>query len=185
MPGGPLRRQFLDSSLDGLGRRPTDSGGATACACVLVGGNDGQAVSHRLKWSSPGRCGDWLDTATVTVQGSESGSTRRARGGDSYLATSGDFLMATCADFLMATDRPSPRVQGLATSAHGFLSGVVYPIRRWCSPLQPSQVHSCRLQPCGGDRVSRCVCETGGVDMHGQGSADLDIAEVVNVVLLE
>src|SRR5665647_2369985 len=52
----------------------------------------------------PGRCGDWLDTATVTVQGSCSGSTRRARGGDFYLATSGDFLMATCGDFLMATD---------------------------------------------------------------------------------
>jgi len=53
---------------------------------------------------APGRCGDWLDTATVTVQGSCSGSTRRARGGDSYLATSGDLLMATCGDFLMATD---------------------------------------------------------------------------------
>ena len=52
----------------------------------------------------PGRCGDWLDTATVTVQGSRSGSTRRARGGDFYLATSGDFLMATCGDFLMAMD---------------------------------------------------------------------------------
>jgi len=42
----------------------------------------------------PGRCGDWLDTATVTVQGSRSGSTRRARGGDFYLATSGDFFLA-------------------------------------------------------------------------------------------
>jgi len=52
----------------------------------------------------PGRCGDWLDTATVTVQGSCSGSTRRARGEDFYLATNGDFLMATCGDFLMATD---------------------------------------------------------------------------------
>ncbi len=54
----------------------------------------------------PGRCGDWLDTATVTVQGSRSGSTRRARGGDFYLATSGDFLLATCGDFLMARDKP-------------------------------------------------------------------------------
>src|SRR5450631_28336 len=63
----------------------------------------------------PGRCGDWLDTATVTVQGSRSGSTRRARGGDFYLATSGDLQMATCGDFLMATDsrrRPCVFVAG-------------------------------------------------------------------------
>jgi hypothetical protein len=47
----------------------------------------------------------WLaDTATVTVQGSRSGSTRRARGGDFYLATSGDLYLATSGDFLMATD---------------------------------------------------------------------------------
>src|SRR5450631_3967276 len=60
----------------------------------------------------PGRCGDWLDTATVTVQGSRSGSTRRARGGDFYLATSGDLQMATCGDFLMATDKnPSTHTQ--------------------------------------------------------------------------
>jgi hypothetical protein len=52
----------------------------------------------------PGRCGDWLDTATVTAQGSHSGSTRRARGGDFYLATSGDLYLATSGDFLMATD---------------------------------------------------------------------------------
>ena len=53
----------------------------------------------------PGRCGDWLDTATVTVQGSRSGSTRRARGGDFYLATSEDLNLATSEDFSMATDR--------------------------------------------------------------------------------
>jgi hypothetical protein len=47
---------------------------------------------------------DWLDTATVTAQGSRSGTTRRARGGDFYLATSGDLHLATSGDFLMATD---------------------------------------------------------------------------------
>src|SRR5450631_549098 len=61
----------------------------------------------------PGRCGDWLDTATVTVQGSRSGSTRRARGGDFYLATSGDLQMATCGDFLMATDNRRWQRSGL------------------------------------------------------------------------
>jgi len=57
--------------------------------------------------------------------------------------------------------------------------------RRWCSPLQSRQVHSPRLQPCRGDRISRRAGETGGVDMHGQGSADPDVAEVVNVFVLE
>jgi hypothetical protein len=52
----------------------------------------------------PGRCGDWLDTATVTAQGSRSETTRRARGGDFYLATSGDLNLATSEDFSMATD---------------------------------------------------------------------------------
>lgn len=73
------------------------------------------------------RCGDWLDTTTVTVQGSDSGSRRRARGGDFYLATSGDFLMVTCGGFLMARDnRRSPwtsihdrRLPTLRDASHG------------------------------------------------------------------
>src|SRR3954469_18557640 len=52
----------------------------------------------------PGRCGDWLDTATVTAQGLSSRSTRRARGGDLHLAISGDFSLATSGDFGMAAD---------------------------------------------------------------------------------
>jgi len=91
---------------DSLVRRPTDRGGATVSTRVLISGNDGHSVPRRLQWSSPGRCGDWLDTATVTVQGSNSGSTRRARGGDFHLATSGDLQMATRGDFLMARDSP-------------------------------------------------------------------------------
>src|SRR3954468_17027372 len=56
----------------------------------------------------PGRCGDWLDTATVTAQGLSSRSTRRARGGDLHLAISGDFSLATSGDFGMAADRLHP-----------------------------------------------------------------------------
>ena len=83
----------------------------------------------------PGRCGDWLDTATVTVQGSCSGSTRRARGGDFYLATSGDFLMATCGDFLMATDR-------LVCDAHQHLA--CWELRGWLRSLTAeAMVNAC------------------------------------------
>src|SRR3954466_10758405 len=62
--------------------------------------------------ASPGRCSDWLDTATVTAQGLSSRSTRRARDGDLHPATSGDFSMATSGDFGTATDigRPHRRV---------------------------------------------------------------------------
>jgi hypothetical protein len=52
----------------------------------------------------PGRCGDWLDTATVTAQGSRSRPTRRTRDADFYLATNADLDLATNADFLMAMD---------------------------------------------------------------------------------
>jgi len=43
-------------------------------------------------------------TATVTVQGPRSGTTRRARGEDFYLATSGDLHLAISEDFPMAMD---------------------------------------------------------------------------------
>src|ERR1700730_6676177 len=47
----------------------------------------------------------WLvGTATVTAQGQNSWSTRRARGEDFYLATTGDLDLATTDDFSMATD---------------------------------------------------------------------------------
>src|SRR5450755_1526475 len=54
--------------------------------------------------SSPGRCSDWLGTATVTARASTSGTTRRTRDGDFYLATTGDLHLATHGDFLMAMD---------------------------------------------------------------------------------
>ena len=107
----------------------------------------------------PGRCGDWLDTATVTVQGSRSGSTRRARGGDFYLATSGDFLMATCGDFLMATDSlqmprgsaggvntgaSSPAVDGICGSVRVNVNCVHSQIRRLLASGDRGQV-PCRL----------------------------------------
>src|SRR3954462_12267310 len=53
----------------------------------------------------PGRCGDWLDTATVTAQGLSSRSTRRARGGGLHLAISGDFSLAPIGAFGRAADR--------------------------------------------------------------------------------
>ena len=73
----------------------------------------------------PGRCGDWLDTATVTAQGSRSRTTRRARGGDFYLATSGDLNLATSGDFYMATDT-NLRVGGAysGSAVAGFAPGV-------------------------------------------------------------
>jgi hypothetical protein len=52
----------------------------------------------------PGRCGDWLDTATVTAQGLTLPTTRRTRNADFYLAKNADLHMATTADFFMATD---------------------------------------------------------------------------------
>jgi len=52
----------------------------------------------------PGRCGDWLDTATVTAQGLTLPTTRRTRDADFHLAKNADLHMATTADFLMATD---------------------------------------------------------------------------------
>ena len=58
----------------------------------------------------PGRCGDWLDTATVTAQGSRSRPTRRTRDADFYLATNADLDLATNADFLMAMDNPAVTV---------------------------------------------------------------------------
>ena len=72
----------------------------------------------------PGRCGDWLGTATVTVQGSRSGSTRRARDGDFQLATTGDHDLATTGDFFMATDtltssRHAVRQHGAAPGSDG------------------------------------------------------------------
>lgn len=69
----------------------------------------------------------WLDTATVTVQGTHSGSTRRAKGGDFYLANSEDSLLATSEDFLMATDkrttrrshrRPHATIRSLLSTSH-------------------------------------------------------------------
>jgi len=57
----------------------------------------------------PGRCGDWLDTATVTAQGSPSRPTRRTRDADFYSATSADLDLATTADFLMAMDNARGR----------------------------------------------------------------------------
>jgi len=47
-------------------------------------------------------------TATVTVQGPRSGTTRRARGEDFYLATSGDLHLAISEDFPMAMDKGLP-----------------------------------------------------------------------------
>ena len=58
----------------------------------------------------PGRCGDWLDTATVTAQGLTLPTTRRTRDADFHLAKNADLHMATTADFLMATDRGRTRV---------------------------------------------------------------------------
>ena len=60
----------------------------------------------------PGRCSDWLETVTVTAQGTHSRLTRRARGrelprsrpGDHQMATRGDFYLATSGDFFMAVD---------------------------------------------------------------------------------
>jgi len=56
----------------------------------------------------PGRCGDWLATATVTAQASRPWQTRRTRDADFYLAKTADHRMATTADFLMATDNERP-----------------------------------------------------------------------------
>jgi hypothetical protein len=52
----------------------------------------------------PGRCGDRLDTDTVTVQGLELWLGTTSKGWGFYSATSGDLFLATCGDFLMATD---------------------------------------------------------------------------------
>ena len=99
----------------------------------------------------PGRCGDWLDTATVTVQGSCSGSTRRARGGDFYLATSGDFLMATCGDFLMATDKMKVSLNPLATQC--------VPKERTARPVQAR--HSSWAPPSAAARSPRPPVDRG------------------------
>ena len=61
----------------------------------------------------PGRCGHWLDTDTVTVQGYKLRLDTTSKGWGLYLATSGDLLLATRGDFLMAMDR----VPGAADSA--------------------------------------------------------------------
>src|SRR5882724_1722937 len=53
---------------------------------------------------APGRCGDWLDTATVTARASASRPTRRTRDEDFYLTTTEDHHLATCEDFFMAMD---------------------------------------------------------------------------------
>ncbi|MDX6527672.1 MAG: hypothetical protein QOI43_3183, partial [Gaiellales bacterium] len=50
----------------------------------------------------PGRCGDWLDTATVTAQGLTLPTTRRTRDADFYLAKNADLHMATTADLFTA-----------------------------------------------------------------------------------
>jgi hypothetical protein len=52
----------------------------------------------------PGRCGDWLDTATVTAQGLTLPTTRRTRDADFYLAKNADLHMATTADLFTARD---------------------------------------------------------------------------------
>jgi hypothetical protein len=52
----------------------------------------------------PGRCGDWLDTDTVTVQGFTLRLDTTSKGWGLYLATSGDLQMATCGDFRMDMD---------------------------------------------------------------------------------
>src|SRR5882757_4697022 len=56
----------------------------------------------------PGRCGDWLDTATVTAQGLTLPTTRRTRDADLH--------MATTADLFTARDNPArsaPATRGL------------------------------------------------------------------------
>jgi hypothetical protein len=52
----------------------------------------------------PGRCRDWLDTATVTTLGLTLPTTRRTRNADFYLAKNADLHVATTADSFMATD---------------------------------------------------------------------------------
>jgi 6-phosphogluconolactonase (cycloisomerase 2 family) len=66
----------------------------------------------------PGRCGDWLDTATVTAQGLTLPTTRRTRDADFHLAKTADLHMATTADFLMATDRRIDRRISLIVVAY-------------------------------------------------------------------
>jgi hypothetical protein len=57
----------------------------------------------------PGRCGDWLDTATVTAQGLTLPTTRRTRDADFYLAKNADLHMATTADLFTARDSRLPQ----------------------------------------------------------------------------